>query len=58
MLPDTGIFGHYHYPFDADRAQARQQKDFATADRIRSALADLDITLEDRKGETSWQRQA
>ncbi len=36
------------------RAAARANKDFATADRIRDALADLDITLEDRAGGTEW----
>ena len=36
------------------RNDARQKKDFGTADKIRDALAGLDITLEDRKGETGW----
>jgi len=36
------------------RAAARQQKDFSTADRIRDALAELHITLEDRPGGTDW----
>ncbi|NLX55803.1 MAG: cysteine--tRNA ligase [Planctomycetaceae bacterium] len=38
------------------RAAARQRKDFATADRIRDALGDLGITLEDRKGGTIWRQ--
>ncbi|MBN1910929.1 MAG: cysteine--tRNA ligase [Pirellulales bacterium] len=38
------------------RANARKNKDFATADRIRDALGELGITLEDRPGGTGWQR--
>jgi cysteinyl-tRNA synthetase len=36
------------------RAEARKNRDFATADKIRDALAPLGITLEDRKDETEW----
>jgi cysteinyl-tRNA synthetase len=36
------------------RTEARQRKDFATADRIRNGLAALGVTLEDRKGGTEW----
>jgi cysteinyl-tRNA synthetase len=36
------------------RADARAKKDFATGDKIRNELTTLGITLEDRKGETSW----
>jgi cysteinyl-tRNA synthetase len=36
------------------RASARQKKDFATADKIRDQLAEIGITLEDRKGGTDW----
>ncbi len=39
------------------RAEARKGKDFATADRIRSSLAELGITLEDRPGGTEWSVQ-
>ncbi len=40
--------------FVAIRAEARKNKDFATADRIRNGLAELGITLEDRPGGTEW----
>jgi cysteinyl-tRNA synthetase len=37
------------------RAEARARKDFATGDKIRSTLAEIGITLEDRKGgATEW----
>jgi cysteinyl-tRNA synthetase len=37
------------------RAEARAKKDFATGDRIRSGLAEIGVTLEDRKGGgTEW----
>jgi cysteinyl-tRNA synthetase len=38
------------------RAEARQKKDFQTADRIRNGLSTLGITLEDRKDGTGWKR--
>ena len=36
------------------RASARQNKDFATADKIRKDLAEFGITLEDRPGGSEW----
>ena len=36
------------------RAAARAKKDFSTADRIRQALGEMGITLEDRPGGTEW----
>ncbi len=36
------------------RAEARKNKDFATADRIRNTLVDIGVTLEDRPGGTEW----
>jgi cysteinyl-tRNA synthetase len=36
------------------RSEARANKDFAAADRIRQQLISLGVSLEDRKGETGW----
>ncbi len=39
------------------RAEARKKKDFATADRIRDALGELGVALEDRPTGTEWARR-
>ena len=39
------------------RADSRKKKDFATADRIRTGLTDIGVTLEDRTGGTEWSRK-
>lgn len=38
------------------RNDARKNKDFAMADRIRKKLAELDVTIEDRAGSSGWHR--
>ena len=38
----------------AERNQAREQKDWATADRLRDQLADLGIQIQDGAGGTEW----
>lgn len=40
----------------AERNQARQDKNFSEADRIRDLLKQQGITLEDKAGETIWKR--
>jgi cysteinyl-tRNA synthetase len=40
-----------------EREAARKRKDYAAADRIRKALADKGIVLEDKGGKTTWRRQ-
>jgi cysteinyl-tRNA synthetase len=41
----------------AEREAARQRKDYAAADRIRKALLDKGIVVEDKGGKTTWRRQ-
>jgi cysteinyl-tRNA synthetase len=40
------------------RAESRQKKDFATADRIRRGLTEIGVTLEDRKDGTDWRLES
>jgi cysteinyl-tRNA synthetase len=51
---DSEVIGKLMSLFIELRATARGKKDFATADRIRQALGELGITLEDRPGGTEW----
>ncbi|MHC4528261.1 MAG: DALR domain-containing protein, partial [Planctomycetota bacterium] len=41
----------------AERSQARERKDFVTADAIRDKLNEIGIALEDKTGETTWRRK-
>lgn len=41
----------------AIRKDARANKDFQTADRIRDGLAEIGVILEDGKAGTTWKRQ-
>ena len=40
----------------AERASAKAKRNFAEADRIRSALADLGVVLKDSPAGTTWER--
>jgi cysteinyl-tRNA synthetase len=40
------------------RASARENKDFATSDKVRDDLATAGIVIEDRSGDTTWRREA
>lgn len=39
------------------RTSARENKDFATSDKVRDDLTAAGIVLEDRKGETTWRKE-
>ena len=40
------------------RNTSRAKKNFEVADQIRDALTQMQIVLEDRKGETTWRRES
>ena len=48
--------GRIQYFIDR-RTSAKKNKDFATADAIRKGLAELTITLEDKKDGTIWRKE-
>jgi len=41
----------------AQRNEARRNRDFAKADRIRQELLDLDVIIEDTREGTKWRRK-
>ena len=51
---DDELVGHLLELLIDVRAEAREAKDFATADKIRNSLAQMGVTLEDRPGGTEW----
>jgi cysteinyl-tRNA synthetase len=56
IVADDGLSGQLIELLIALRAQARSEKNFSLADRIRKSLAELGIMLEDRKDKTEWSR--
>ncbi len=54
---DEGLTDNLIKLFVDMRTEARKNKDFTTADRIRDGLDELGVTLEDRKGGTDWRLQ-
>ena len=54
---DAGLTGAQIEQRLAERNVARQNRDFAAADRIRDELATLGISIEDGSGETRWRRE-
>ena len=53
---DNGLSAETIESLIEQRRQARQDKDFATSDRIRDELAGQGIVLEDAAGATTWRR--
>src|SRR5207253_954734 len=51
-----GVSGQWIEERIAARGRAREQKNFAEADRIRQELADRGIVLEDKGAATTWRR--
>ena len=54
---DAGLTGAQIEQRLAERNVARQNRDFAAADRIRDELATLGISIEDGSGGTRWRRE-
>jgi len=54
---DAKLVGQLVELLVAQREDARQRKDFASADRIREALAGLGIALEDTRDGVRWKRK-
>ena len=54
---DTGTSDEQIDALIADRVRAREDKDWATSDRIRDELSALGVVLEDKDGVTTWRRQ-
>jgi cysteinyl-tRNA synthetase len=53
---DDGLVGQLMQLLIDVRANARKNKDFATADTVRKRLGEIGIVLEDRPGGTEWTR--
>jgi cysteinyl-tRNA synthetase len=54
---DAGLTGAQIEERLAERKAARQNRDFAAADRIRDELATLGISIEDGSDGTRWRRE-
>jgi cysteinyl-tRNA synthetase len=56
MDEDQGLTEQLMQLMLALREEARANKDFATADRIRDGLLEVGITIEDRADGTQWHK--
>jgi cysteinyl-tRNA synthetase len=57
LLPEGSGEGDEVQRLVDQRTEARKNKDFATADRLRQQLVDMGITIEDRPQGTIWYRE-